>query len=723
MQFNMLASFFAALFCCILAGWAFLGDRKSITHRALAAGLTAIALEQLFSGLNCMGPRTPEPFGWEHWMLLSESLSLGPWLYFSMVFARERSQTSPANRRLIFFASLPPVLLTVLFASSLFIPDSMAESNQESFLLLGWAGKLFYVLVLLVSVLVLLNLERTLRASFGAIRWRIKFMIFGVAVFFTMRIYTASETILFSSVSPSLISSTSISVILGCFLIAVSLLRKGAASASVYISEELMSKSFTLLVVGGYLIVVGFLAKVAAFFDFGRLLLQNAFFVFLGFIGVAVLLFSDQLNHETRKIIHRNFRRPRHDYRKIWSTFTERLNSLTDIKDICTAVVKTVSEVFGAPAVSIWLFDSLERGPELCCSSALSHDSAETKRIESEVSFLMLTMRNQGSPIDLSHPAQESDVTDVASDAREAGGYQGLNLRYCAPLAVGSSFLGIMTVSDRSTRESFTTEDIDLLKAIAEHAAGILLNHQLFQRLAQAKEMEAFQTMSTFFVHDLKNLASSLSLTFQNLPLYYDNPDFRKDALQTVSRSVDKINSMCSRLSQVNQTLEIQPIETDLNALVRSAASSLNGAFKSTLVEDLADIPKVAVDEEQIQKVITNLLLNAEEAVSGKGAIILSTRKEGGSVVVSVCDNGCGMSKEFIQRALFHPFKTTKKKGLGIGLFQSKMIVEAHKGRIRVVSKEGEGSTFSVVLPISDNIGSVLRSPPDAKAKSIGNRP
>jgi hypothetical protein len=67
-----------------------------------------------------------------------------------------------------------------------------------------------------------------------------------------------------------------------------------------------------------------------------------------------------------------------------------------------------------------------------------------------------------------------------------------------------------------------------------------------------------------------------------------------------------------------------------------------------------------------------------------------------------VADNGCGMTPEFLSRALFRPFQTTKKKGLGIGMFQSKMIIEAHGGRIEVESEVRKGTTFRVLLPIDD---------------------
>jgi signal transduction histidine kinase len=107
------------------------------------------------------------------------------------------------------------------------------------------------------------------------------------------------------------------------------------------------------------------------------------------------------------------------------------------------------------------------------------------------------------------------------------------------------------------------------------------------------------------------------------------------------------------------------------------------------------------IDPEQVQKVLTNLILNANEAISTGGEIRVATNQRDRWLIVSVSDNGCGLSKEFMERSLFHPFKTTKKQGMGIGLFQSKMIVEAHQGRIEVESEEGKGSTFRVFLPLA----------------------
>src|SRR5690606_8451712 len=108
--------------------------------------------------------------------------------------------------------------------------------------------------------------------------------------------------------------------------------------------------------------------------------------------------------------------------------------------------------------------------------------------------------------------------------------------------------IGFMTLGDRVNGRPYGAQEFDLLKCIADQVASNFLNLQLSRRLVQAREMEAFQTIAAFFVHDLKNTASGLNLTLQNLPRHWDNPEFRQDALKAISRSVQHINDLIKRL-------------------------------------------------------------------------------------------------------------------------------------------------------------------------------
>jgi putative PEP-CTERM system histidine kinase len=269
------------------------------------------------------------------------------------------------------------------------------------------------------------------------------------------------------------------------------------------------------------------------------------------------------------------------------------------------------------------------------------------------------------------------------------------------PLISGGEVLGLMTLGDRVSGIPFSLQDFDLLRCIGVQLGASLLNLQLSKKLLQAKELEAFQTMSAFFVHDLKNTASTLNLMLQNLPVHFEDPAFRQDALRGISKTVDHINHLISRLSLLRHELRIQPVISDLNAVVSQALASWQRTANVDVVTDLRPLPKASLDPEQMRKVITNLVLNACEAVDEHGRVRIGTSQNNGWIILTVQDNGCGMSTEFLDRSLFRPFQSTKKHGLGIGMFQSKMIVDAHSGRIEVESELGKGTAFRVLLPLA----------------------
>jgi signal transduction histidine kinase len=189
-------------------------------------------------------------------------------------------------------------------------------------------------------------------------------------------------------------------------------------------------------------------------------------------------------------------------------------------------------------------------------------------------------------------------------------------------------------------------------------------------------------------------------LLLQNFPAHYHNPAFREDALCGIGKSVHHIDDLIRRLTLLRQELAIKPAEADLNQIVAKALEGLEGAQHVQLARELQPLPKQLLDAEQLDKVVLNLLLNAKEALNGGGEIRVATGVRDNWTVLSVTDNGCGMTREFVERSLFRPFQTTKKNGIGIGMFQSKMIVEAHHGKIEVETSPDNGTTFRVLLPL-----------------------
>src|ERR1051325_2281785 len=237
------------------------------------------------------------------------------------------------------------------------------------------------------------------------------------------------------------------------------------------------------------------------------------------------------------------------------------------------------------------------------------------------MSQVMLALRNHPDPLDIdaSREVWAILLRRLHPDEFRKGGN-----RICVPLVSAGELLGVMTLGDRVGGISYSLQDFDLLKSVGDQAATSLLNIQLSQRLAQGKQLEAFQAMSAFFVHDLKNTASTLSLMLQNLPIHFNDPAFREDALRGVSKTVTHINDLISRLGLLRQELTIRATESDLNDLVSAVLNDTESLDQKSgssieLVKNLRPLPKLQVDRAQIQNVLSNLVLNARDALTSGG--------------------------------------------------------------------------------------------------------
>jgi signal transduction histidine kinase len=185
----------------------------------------------------------------------------------------------------------------------------------------------------------------------------------------------------------------------------------------------------------------------------------------------------------------------------------------------------------------------------------------------------------------------------------------------------------------------------------------------------------------------------------RNLPVHFDDAAFRADALRAIGNTTRRIEEMIERLSTFRERPSLSRVAADLNTLVNEALDLMALTPDYNVCTDLQPLPPVFVDREQLRSVVTNLVANARDAIQPGGEIRVRTELVRERVILSVADNGSGMTSEFVQQQLFRPFQSTKKKGLGIGLFQCRAIVQAHGGMIHVASEAGKGTTFTVSLP------------------------
>jgi putative PEP-CTERM system histidine kinase len=699
---NLLISFFAAFLSVLIAAFILYRDPHPLVHKIFAAGMAVFGIEAVLTGLSLGASDLSVMFVWQQRRFLAAAFLPCFWLGFSLSYGRADYQEKLKHWGLVLILSLVlPLVLLFFYGRELLVPAPVFIPNSGWVVPLGWAGYVFSLLFLLASILVLLELEKTLRGSRGTMRWQIKFTVLGLMALFGARIFTTSQNILYRSVNLDLTLVNNAALIIASVFLLRSLFRTRFFNAELYVSQNIIYNSLTLLIIGIYFIAVSLLAKLSIYWSIGYSLPILAFFLLISLVGFATIIFSDRLRRKTKLFISRNFHRPLYDYRKEWIRFTEETTAVRNVRELCQAVTRMVSEILHFLSVTIWLIDVPGGGVAFGGSTAITSQEAESLKVHDKA-FKELTeyLKTETDPLDF---GAHSDSWSINLPEMDREFLKAVQIRYVVPLRAGEHLIGMLTLDQRVANDMLTLEDFDLLKTIADQTATGMNQLRLVEKLQQTREMEAFQTMSTFFIHDLKNVASRLSLTMQNLPVHFDNPEFRQDAIKSIGQSLDKINTLCSRLSSLRETMEMHMKEGDLNNIVNETVGGFCGTIPCRLETALAPLPKILIDQEQFSKVLINLILNAEEAVAAKnqeGEIHVVTRKTGEWVELSVKDNGPGMSQEFIERSLFQPFKTTKKQGMGIGLFQSKMIVEAHRGRMEVESTEGEGTKFRVLLPV-----------------------
>jgi signal transduction histidine kinase len=247
----------------------------------------------------------------------------------------------------------------------------------------------------------------------------------------------------------------------------------------------------------------------------------------------------------------------------------------------------------------------------------------------------------------------------------------------------------------------------DKLRPLADNLG--LMTKQLRDQIAREAEMRQFQSfvrLSAMLTHDLKNAIEALSLTVENMERHFDDREFRVDAMKSVSGATDNLRALVARLTTPVNTLSGEhklPRPSDLIPVLRRVIS-LTAEPARARHEVRVDLPETLfalVDIERLDKVAENLIINALEAMNKKsGALsIVAGITDDGKPFFSVSDTGEGISRRFIEERLFHPFATTKRRGVGLGLYTCREVVVANGGSIAVDSKEGVGTTFTVVLP------------------------
>jgi len=625
-------------------------------------------------------------FPWKGVSLYLEALLPSLWLLCSLSYSRDNGPTaSTRNGRLIALASLLLLAVPACFSMQqiIYAPDFPAER----ILFLTDIGYYFYVCILVLLVVVLTNFEATLVNASPEALWRVKLDIVALGTMVAVQVFYYSNALLYRTLHMELVPLRSLLFIAATAMMAYARLH-WRGGARVKVSQRVQLKSVATFVVAAYLLLLGTLGEGMKHLGpmFPRVLALSC--AFLSGVGLLLLFLSERVKREIKVLLHKNFYQSKYDYRAQWQGLTRRLGSFESGEDLLQRVLAAYCDIFGVSGAALFQH---QEGYFYCATSI--RGMAQLQEVLGHDNTLVSYLREKGWVF-----CNTDDNPEILAENREFLARH--RISFVIPLFEAERLTGFIALGEQVVRyEQYRYEDYDLMKTIASQASIAIQHQRLSEELTKARSMEAVGNLATFVVHDLKNLVATVSLIVENAGAHLDNPEFQQDMLGSLKNTADKMLGLISRLKNIGESELYNLRPAELLPLVQKSARLVGASRSAANVVTVQGTPQVALaDERELQKVLLNLFLNGIEASQGEERSVLAEVGFDGAPYIRVTDRGCGMSPRFIRKELFTPFRTTKKEGLGIGLYQSRQIVAAHGGRIEVVSSEGNGTVFTVWL-------------------------
>ncbi|MCS6862874.1 MAG: PEP-CTERM system histidine kinase PrsK, partial [Abditibacteriales bacterium] len=666
-------SLLSAMVAGAFGGFVLLREWRQWPARLLAGGLLALAVMECATGA-CIALMRYEwlPF-WCELTMTSVALVSSVWLPLSLIIGRR--DASALLRQAAWY--LVPVCLMglggflIVFVPTWGILEDYTAGRNAPYIGINRYGRILCLFALGCTLAILMNFEGTWRSAENSARRRVKYALLGLIGAFIFQGYVLTVALLFRGIDASLLAARSVAFLLAVLLLARAVIRERLLNVDIYVGREVAYTSFTLLGAGIYLVAIGLLFKAlqVAHVQLNLFVMSAGVFLLLFLLGVG--LTNEAVRRRLRVFVDRNFYAHKHDYRAQWERFSARTSGVLEREAAAERIVDFVGEVFYADKVALLLTDRDARRVALC----MTRDARGNKERFKSSARLSASLRDWLRHGELSWQVGWRNVPalfdEVASLIPQPSAFVPV---LCVPLRVEDAALGLIAVGKKQVEKGYDREDLDLLTTLSRQIAVNLLNVQLAEELATAKEMESFHKLTSFVLHDVKNCISMLSLLMQNAERNFHNPEFQRDALSTIRSTVSKMQGLIQRLAETRtlgqMTVQASAQPVNLRQVVEDCVERVRASLAPSIrLESCVNgVPEIRGDAELLQKVMTNLLLNAIEAVGSEGDIVVRSDHSPEGVKIIVSDNGCGMSPEFVERYLFQPFASTKSKGLGIGL-------------------------------------------------------
>jgi putative PEP-CTERM system histidine kinase len=644
---------------------------------------------------------------WATYLAGASALTSWLWLCLSVVLARPNPLQQLRQAAAYLTLALLGCVTLFLVAGTRYVVSRVTGLGSDAVVVLGGMGKIYLMYLVVVMVAVLMNLESMLRTAPASAQRRLRSLFAAFVIGILSDLLMVSAALLYGRIQVSWMVASAAPMFVAGVITAFALARQRLSDMAVPMARPVIYySSVSLTLAGAFLLSMAVLSKVLPVLSPEWKRAVSVLFYALVGGGALALVFSPRANRVVKRFIDRNFYANRYDYRREWERVSRAITPTARPEDICRQIEVLIRNVFDTEHIAIHLRDDTVGGFPLIYPTAGS-PLHEVTPVLAEDNPIALLFEHERAPLVFRDVAQDLELIPVVAENRPF--VQALSAAACAPLHAGDQLVGLLWLSEKRVDDEYSLEDAEFLGAMSRQLAAALWSARLAEQLAETRQLESLHRLSSFVLHDIKNQVSGLSLVVENARRHFADPDFQRDAMQVVERTVQNLRQLMGHVAGVAKPPTIVPDEVEIRQLLLEAMSQtgLSEGDNEGLRVSMRcrDGMRATVDPGLITRVMINLLTNAREALQGPGDIeigaSLSAERNGaGSVTLTVRDSGPGMSEDFVRQSLFRPFSTTKASGLGIGLMQSKAIIEAHGGTIRVESRSGQGTRFEVSLPV-----------------------
>lgn len=615
----------------------------------------------------------------------------GLWLAFLYKLLEARAEQA-GHRHLPFLRRLFRIgLVAVPVLAGLSVALVALPADRVPALLRAWGPSLSVMGLIALSLLGIALIEQLYRNASDTQRWAIKYFCLGLGALFAYDFYLYSEGLLFQHINEAVWTARGVANALVVPLLAVSAARNPDWSLDVFVSRRMVFHTTTLLGAGVYLLLMAAAGYYLRYFggSWGGVL-QSVFF-FGALVILAVVVFSGAMRAKLKVFVSKHFFSYKYDYREEWLQFTRTLSEGEPGVAVRERSLRAVASLVDSPGAALWM--AQEDGAFVPAAQWNFAGPWETLATDNS---LCAFLRERQWVINL---AEYDDSPDLYGDLQLPVWLEAARGAWLVvPLIMHEALIGFMVLAQPRTERGFNWEDSDLLKTAGRQAAVHLAQIGAMEALNQARQFESFNRFSAFVVHDLKNVIAQLSLMLKNAEKHRHNPEFQEDMLATVDHATQKMTRMLSQLRAGYQTAQGAGLVNLAELLAAVVADKKQYRPAPAFVAASEDV-WVLAERERLARVLGHLVQNAIEATAESGVVEVSLTTDAGQAVIRVRDNGKGMEEAFVRNQLFRPFASTKSAGMGIGAYECREYVRELKGDIRVESKPGLGTTFTVSLP------------------------